>query len=102
MPSIDSLLKLLQAEPNDPFLLYGVAQEHAKLGHTDKALEFYDKCLAVDPNYCYAYFHKARALQDAGRDSEAAAVARDGLAAAKRAQDGHAASELSGLLDELG
>jgi tetratricopeptide (TPR) repeat protein len=101
MPSIESLMKMLEKEPGDAFLLYGVAQEYAKLGQTDKAVEYYDRCLAADPHYCYAYFHKARALQDAGREQEAAAVAREGLNVARRVNDNQAASELAGLLDEL-
>ncbi|HYE61072.1 MAG TPA: tetratricopeptide repeat protein [Phycisphaerales bacterium] len=92
---------LLAADPNDPFVLYGIAQEYAKQGDTARAVEFYDRCLGADPAYCYAYFHKARALQDAGRVEEAIATAKVGVAAARKAQDGHAASELQGLLDEL-
>lgn len=95
------LMKMLEADANDAFVLYGVAQEYAKQGDTARAVEFYDRCLAGDPLYCYAYFHKARTLQDAGRDAEAVETVKVGLAAAKRAQDGHAASELQGLLDEL-
>ncbi len=103
MPSLAQLEKLLAAEPDDPFLWYGIAQEHAKAGAggVAKAVEAYDKCLSLDPLYCYAYFHKARCLSDAGRAAEAVAVVKSGLAAAKQAQDSHAESELSGLLDEL-
>lgn len=101
MPSIEQLLKVLAAEPNDPFTLYGLAQEYAKAGRTAEAVEHYDKCLAADPTYCYAYYHKARALEDAGRVPEAVAVLREGKAAAKRAGDTHAVSEICGYLDML-
>jgi len=95
------LTKLLEADPADTFVLYGLAQEYAKQGDTAKAVEFYDRCLATDPAYCYAYFHKARTLQDAGNPNAAITTVKEGLVAAKKAQDSHAASELSGLLDEL-
>lgn len=101
MPSLAQLEKMLAAEPNDPFILYGLAQEYAKQKQTAKAVEFYDRCLAADPAYCYAYFHKARALQEAGDVTGAIATVNAGLTAAKKAGDSHAASELSGLLDEL-
>jgi tetratricopeptide (TPR) repeat protein len=101
MPSIESLQKLLAADPADPFLLYGLAQEYAKTGDIARAVEFYDKCLAADPAYCYAYFHKARVQQQSGQVAAAVATVKAGMAAAKKAGDGHAASELSGLLDEL-
>ena len=29
MSRLDKLLKMLEAEPNDAFVLYGIAQEHA-------------------------------------------------------------------------
>src|SRR5438309_9561491 len=101
MPSIPSLLKLLETDPNDPFLLYGLAQEYAKAGDTTRALEFYDKCLAADPAYCYAYYHKARAQLGTGERDAAVATIRDGMTAAKKAGDGHAASELSASRDEV-
>ncbi len=101
MPSIEQLQKLLAADPADPFVLYGLAQEHAKAGQTDEAVAHYDRCLAADPGYCYAYFHKAKALEDAGRVPEAVATLKAGLAAAKKAGDAHATSEISGYLDML-
>jgi tetratricopeptide (TPR) repeat protein len=103
MPSIAQLEKMLAADPRDAFILYGLAQEHAKAGGEGhaRAVEFYDRCLEVDPEYCYAYFHKARSLLALSRAADAAATVRAGIAAARRAGDGHAESELSGLLDEI-
>jgi tetratricopeptide (TPR) repeat protein len=101
MPSIADLERLLAKDPGDAFVLYGLAQEHAKLGRHTEAVAFYDKCLAADPAYCYAYFHKAKALEAAGRESDAVATLTAGLAAAKAARDHHALSEIQGYLDEL-
>lgn len=101
MPSLRQLEDLLLNDPADPFLLYGIAQEHAKAKNTAKAVEFYDRCLAADPGYCYAYFHKARAMQEGGDVEGAVRTVKEGLVAAKRVGDSHAASELAGLLDEL-
>lgn len=104
MPSIDQLERLLAADPRDAFVLYGLAQEHAKAGGAEghrRAVEYYDRCLEVDPEYAYAYFHKARSLAAMGRAREAASTVRAGLAAAGRAGDAHAGSELAALLEEL-
>ncbi|MBX3316530.1 MAG: tetratricopeptide repeat protein [Phycisphaeraceae bacterium] len=101
MPTIDQLFKVLAAEPNDPFTLYGLAQEYAKAGRTADAVAHYDKCLAADPTYCYAYYHKAKALEDAGFLAEAIETLHAGKAAAKKAGDSHALSEISGYLDML-
>lgn len=100
MPSIDQLQNLLAADPNDPFILYGLAQEYAKLNDHGRAVEFYDRCLAADPGYCYAYYHKARTQFAAGQDADGRATIHAGLAAAKTHGDAHALSELQALLDE--
>lgn len=101
MPTIEQLQKLLAADPNDTFVLYGLGQAYAKAGRTAEALEHYDRCLSVDPTYAYAYYHKARALEDAGRVPEAVAVLREGVAIARRGTDAHAVTELSAYLDML-
>lgn len=104
MPSLDQLEKLLAVDPTDAFLLYGMAQEHAKHGGAEghaAAVEFYDRCLAADPAYCYAFYHKARSQEAMGRREDAVATLRAGLRVSMAARDSHAASEISALLDEL-
>lgn len=101
MPSIEQLEKLLEAEPDDTFLLYGLAQEHAKAGAVDAAIGYYDRVLAIDPSYCYAYFHRARALEEAGRVPEAVETLSRGLDAARQAGDQQAIGEISGYLESL-
>jgi len=101
MPSIAQLEKLLDDSAPDPFVLYGLAQEYSKLRDFPRAFEYYDRCLSVDPDYCYAYYHKARAQANAGDTAAALLTITAGIAAAKRAGDGHAASELQGLRAEL-
>jgi tetratricopeptide (TPR) repeat protein len=101
MPSLEQLHALLAADPSDPFVLYGLAQEHARRKEYAPALEFYDRCLAADPSYCYAYFHKARAQEALNRPADAAATLREGQRAAKAAGDAHALAEISGYLDEI-
>jgi len=95
------LLKLLAMDPNDAFVLYGLGQEHAKRGEHSEATAYYDKCLAADPLYCYAYYHKARSQQAGGDVNGAVATLRHGLDAAKKAQDEKARSEIEGLIDML-
>lgn len=101
MPSIEQLEKLLAADPSDTFVLYGLAQEHAKAGDFGKAVEFYDRCLAVDPAYCYAYYHKARALEESGDEAGAMETLRVGIGAAREAGDEKALGEMGQYLDML-
>ena len=98
---LDRLLALLAAEPDDGLLLYGIAQECQKLGRLDEAVSWYDRTIVADPRQCYAFFHKAKALEASGRRAEAASTLATGLAQARRVGDLKAASEIEGYLDEL-
>jgi tetratricopeptide (TPR) repeat protein len=95
------LMRMADAEPGDPFFPYGIAQEHARAGRHDEAIAWYDRTVSVDASYCYAYFHKARSLEELGRVDDACAALRTGIERARAAGDRHALSELSGYLDQL-
>lgn len=101
MPSIAQLEKLLQADPNDTFVLYGLAQEYAKTGEHAKSIAFYDRCLAADPAYCYAYFHKARVQEVAGDIPGAIATLKAGVAKSREVGDAKALNEIAAALDML-
>ena len=101
MPTIAQLEKLLTLDPNDPFVHYGLGQEHANVGEHDQAIVCYDKVLELDPEYLYAYFFKGQALHDLGRTDDAKLVIESGIKAAKGINDSHAAAELNGLLDTI-
>ena len=62
---IELLQKMLEQDPTDAFCRYGLAQEHLKEGNIDAAIEWFDRTIEADRDYCYAYYHKARALEQA-------------------------------------
>ena len=101
MPSIEQLTRLLADEPNDPFLLYAIAQEHLTAGRFDEAVAWFDRTIEADPKHAYAYFHKARAHEGADRRTAAIETLRLGVGVARQAGDQKAWSELAGYLDEL-
>lgn len=96
---LQQLFKLLQREPNDPFLLYGIGMEYKKLDALPTAIEYFDRVLKVNADYCYAYFQKGQVLEKLARPEDARQAYREGIVAAKRAGDGHAQSELEGALE---
>ncbi len=101
MPSIAQLEKLLALEPGDAFLLYGIAQEHAKANDHAKAVEYFEQAIEADPDYTYAYFHIARSLESLDRNAEAIAYLETGHTVAIRVGDAQGISEISGYLDGL-
>jgi len=98
MPRLDQLRAMLDKQPNDPFLLYGAALEYKKAGELTAAVEHLDRCLAVDPNYCYAYYQKGQILEQQGDVEGAKAAYRLGVAAAERTSDAKAQGELGQAL----
>jgi tetratricopeptide (TPR) repeat protein len=101
MPTIEQLESLFASSPEDPFLMYGLALEYAKADRHDDAVGWFDRCLGVDPDYCYAYYHKARSLESLDRFEDAAATLRAGIEHAKAQHDAHAQAELSVFLEEF-
>ena len=98
---LPKLTAMLEKQPNDPFLLYGIAMEHKKMNDPAEAIAFLDRCIAADPNYCYAYFQRGQICEMTGDLPAAKQSYNDGIAAAKRAGDAHAQSEIEGALSMM-
>jgi tetratricopeptide (TPR) repeat protein len=95
------LQKMLEREPNDPFLLYGVAMEHKKAGRTADAIEFFEKTIAVDSGYCYAFYQLGQTYELMDNPALAKKWYEDGIVAARVKGDDHARSELETALAAL-
>jgi Flp pilus assembly protein TadD len=99
---LQKLQEMLQKQPNDAFLLYGIAMELKKAGQNKEAIEQFDRVIAVDPAYCYAYYQKGLALEETGDINAARKVYQQGIEVAGLKGDAHAKSELQAALDLLG
>ena len=99
---MSKLQAMLQKQPEDTFLLYGLAMEYKKAGDPARAVEHFDRVIALDPGYCYAY-HQRGLAHEMGGDFEAAKQSyREGVAAAAKKGDAHAQGEIQAALDLLG
>lgn len=95
------LEKMLAKEPNDTFLLYGIALEFKKADHPHRAIEFLKRVIALDGGYCYAY-HQMGLIHESMDDLDAARQAyRAGVEAARRKGDGHALGEIEAALSMI-
>ncbi len=92
------LQKMLQRQPDDPFLLYGMGMEHKKAGDLAAALQWFERVVQKDPNYCYAYYQRGQVHEMTGDGGAARKAYRDGIEAAARSGDAHARSELEAAL----
>lgn len=99
MPSIDQLRRVLDKSPEDDFVLYALAMEHAKLGDHRAAVEYFDRAIAADQTNPYHYYHKSKSLAALGRTTEQRETLEAGIGHARAAQDMKAVHELSDLLE---
>jgi predicted Zn-dependent protease len=93
---------MLQDDPTDTFLRYGLAMEYRSEGNHDASLAKLSELTKDETPYVPAYFMAAQQLADLGRIDEARSFLRDGIDEARRQGDGHAAAEMSELLSSLG
>lgn len=101
MDRIATLKEILAQDPNNAFARYGLAMEYANTGQSDHALEEFGKLLAAHPDYAAGYFMAAQTLVKGGKKPEATTMLENGIAAARRKGDSHAASEMQAMLDDL-
>jgi len=101
MDRTQALAEILAQDPTNVLARYGLAMEYANSGQTDRALEEFGALLSSNPDYPAAYFMSAQTLVKANRTDEARKMLVNGIAAAERKRDSHAASEMQGMLEGL-
>jgi Tfp pilus assembly protein PilF len=97
----EQLQELLELDPDDSFVRYGLAMEHVSAGQDEEAVRYLRELIGRDPDYVPAYLQAGRALMRLGEDREAQDVLRTGIAVATRKGDTHAAGEMTGFLESL-
>jgi tetratricopeptide (TPR) repeat protein len=97
----NALRALLEQDPKNSFVRYGLALDHANNGELESAVAEFRMVIANDPNYCAAYFHGGQTLEKLGKLGEAADLYRLGIEATGRTGDAHTRSELEGALSMI-
>lgn len=95
------LTEILSQHPTDAFTRYGLAMAYAADNRSDDALREFATTIEHNPDYVPAYQMSAQTLLKLGRTAEATQRLADGLAAAARTSNAHAASEMQAMLDDL-
>ncbi len=92
---------MIAQNPQDSFARYGLAMEYAKSGDLERAMAEFKALIALNGDYCAAYYHGGQALEKLGRVEEARDFYERGIEAATRSGDQHTRSELQAALDLL-
>ena len=88
-------------KPDDAFSRYGLAMECVNSGDSAAAEANFRELLQRNADYVPVYLMFAQMLVKESRSDEAREVLDKGIAAASRAGNGHALSEMESLLNEL-
>ena len=91
---LEQLRAYLAEDPNDPFLYFAIAQEHARAGRSAPALEHYHILTLRFPEYVGTYYHLGKLLEREGRREEAIDTYREGIKRAEDARERNAVREL--------
>jgi len=98
---LESLLNLYEKEPEDSFLMYGIALEYTSQKNYEEAEKYFKKLLTSNPAYVPAYMQYARLKENQNEIYEAKNIYKQGIKIAKGAGENHAAKEMEDFLDEL-
>jgi predicted Zn-dependent protease len=96
------LEEFVAGKPDDAFSRYALALECMNNGDPNSAGMHFRELLARSPGYIPAYLMYGQLLARESRTDEARRVLSNGIAAATKAGNQHARSEMEALLDDLG
>ncbi len=98
---LEGLLRFYQKDPNDPFVLYGLALEYMSDNQFDQAENFFLKLLQQNPDYVAGYLQYAQLKEKENKIEDAKELYKNGIAAAIKAGDKKSAREMEDFLSEL-
>ncbi len=97
----EALLDFYKKDPNDPFVLYGLALEYMSENNLQKAEEFFKELLRINPGYVAGYFQYAQLMEKESKINEAKELYKRGIEEAIESGDKKAVKEMEDFLEEL-
>ena len=94
------LKQYLDADPDDPFNVYALANEY-KSDDPDRAIALFEELVIKHPGYIATYYQLAHVYLELNEKEKALATLKQGISAAETSGDRLALRELKNSLDEL-
>ncbi len=99
---IGAFRKLLESDPKDPLLHYGLGLELLKAGSAEEAAREFAETVRLNPDHTAAYREWGKALERAGRPGEAREAWSLGIGVSGRTGDLQTGKEMEVFLRRLG
>jgi tetratricopeptide (TPR) repeat protein len=97
---LEQLIKFYEEDPNDPFIVYGLALEYQK-SDIKKSEQLFDTLLTNFQEYLPSYYHAAKLKATLGNGELALSIYKKGIALAKKQKDATTERELLAAYNEL-
>ena len=91
---LEQLVKILEDDSHNSFVIYAIAKEYEKAGHPLVAETYYRKLKELDPSYIGLYYHLGKLYEALGRIELALETYEDGIFMAQKLGDQHSLAEL--------
>ena len=101
MPSVEELLELLEEDPNDYMLRYGLGMEYLRGQRYDEAAAAFEQAIQSQPDYSVAYRELARCWMRLGQSEKARPILVRGRKIATEKSDLQVIKDIEQLLREL-
>jgi predicted Zn-dependent protease len=98
---LENFRRIVTERPDEPFARYSLAMAYRAVGKDDDAAREFTELQRRSPDYVPTYLMHGQVLEALGRGAEAARAYEMGVAAAQRARNEHARSELTQALEVL-
>lgn len=98
---LDKLKDLMEKNPSDAFVRYGLALEYRTLGLEESARDCFERLLEENPDYVPTYLQFGQMLIDLDEIERAREVLTRGVEIAQSEGDLQASGELSEALDSI-
>lgn len=98
MNRIELILQMLNDDPHDPFLHYGLAMEYLAIQDNAKALEKFQFVYDNFPHYLPVYYQLGKCLEASLQHQQAENIYRQGVDLAKQLNEPKTLNELNEAL----
>jgi Tfp pilus assembly protein PilF len=101
MDRLESLNKMLEANPDDTFLQYALAMEYMSAGEDVLAMGKLEEIKRLDPSYLALYYQLAKLYEKLQETEKAIDAYEQGIEVARSQNETKTMNELRSALDEL-
>ena len=98
---LDNLLDMLETQPDDDFLLYGIALEYQAAKDFENARAYFEKLLALHPDYLPVYYQAGLCYISIQKYELAIAIFEKGMEIAQKQKNIKTFNELLEIKENL-